>query len=106
LWLGLEFVESVKGKKRRVQKLVGGVITFDENDLPVPPFGKDYVDDNEDGNTKPIATRGQEKSENKEKTSPGEDKIDKKKARNVAGESVENHRKGISTTKVNRGERI
>ncbi|NOX60034.1 MAG: hypothetical protein GXP29_14405, partial [Planctomycetes bacterium] len=30
LWLGLEFVESVKGKKRRVQKLVGGVITFDE----------------------------------------------------------------------------
>ncbi|HNO78848.1 MAG TPA: recombinase family protein [Phycisphaerae bacterium] len=106
LWLGLEFAEGVKGKKRRVQKLVGGVITFDENQLPVPPFGEDHVDDNGRGAIPPLEPQGKEKSGNRENPTQCGDMIGKKKARNVAGDSVESQIEGISITKVNRGERI
>ena len=34
LWIGLQFVEGTKGKKRRVRRLAGGVLAFGE--MPIP----------------------------------------------------------------------
>ena len=42
--VGLSFVESIKGKKRVVRKLAGGIIVFGNGELPVPIHGKDAID--------------------------------------------------------------
>ena len=39
--LGLVFTEAIKGRKRRIRKLVGGVMTLGDAPLPVRPYGKD-----------------------------------------------------------------
>ncbi len=106
LWLGLEFSESIKGKKRRVQKLVRGVMTFDERDLPIPPYGKDHLGSDPSRDSQYVD--GTTASESRiQKNSQGDTtKISKKNARNGAGVSDESQKEGISTTKVIRGERI
>jgi hypothetical protein len=44
VWIGLTFAGVVKGKKRIVQRLQSGMITFGDRQLPVPLFGRDNVD--------------------------------------------------------------
>lgn len=39
MWLGLNFGSSVKGKSRVVRRLLGGIMTFRDDGLPVPLFG-------------------------------------------------------------------
>ena len=39
IWIGLTFRNSVKGKKRKVQKLFSGQMVFHDDPLPVPLFG-------------------------------------------------------------------
>lgn len=46
--LGLLFAEAIKGKKRKVRKLVGGIMTFGDAPLPVRPHGKDNREDDAD----------------------------------------------------------
>jgi hypothetical protein len=43
LWIGVEFAGALKGKKRQVRKLVGGVFVFGEGNLPIQIHGKDCV---------------------------------------------------------------
>jgi hypothetical protein len=43
--VGLSFVGAVKGKKRPVRKLAGGIIVFGDDELPVKLHGKDRLDD-------------------------------------------------------------
>jgi hypothetical protein len=43
--VGLSFFEATKGKKRLVRKLAGGIIVFDDGDLPVKLHGKDRLSD-------------------------------------------------------------
>jgi hypothetical protein len=43
--VGLGFVGAIKGKKRPVRKLAGGIIVFGEGELPVKLYGKDRIDD-------------------------------------------------------------
>lgn len=42
--IGLQFVSTVKGKKRQVQQLVSGRLVFGDAPLPVPLFGKDNLE--------------------------------------------------------------
>src|SRR5262249_42585253 len=44
VWIGLRFGTEVKGKKRKVQKLRSGRMTFGDRALPVPLFGKDHIE--------------------------------------------------------------
>ena len=39
VWVGLSFGSAVKGKKRVVRRLQGGMITFGGQGLPVPMYG-------------------------------------------------------------------
>jgi DNA invertase Pin-like site-specific DNA recombinase len=41
--LGLTFGSAVKGKKRVVRRLLGGLMTFGDAELPVKPHGLDHV---------------------------------------------------------------
>jgi hypothetical protein len=45
LLIGLNFTAAIKGTKRPVRKLTGGLITFGEQGLPVPLFGNRRVGD-------------------------------------------------------------
>jgi hypothetical protein len=54
LYIGLNFVAGVKGTKRQVRVLQGGLITFGVQGLPVPLFGDRRVGDP----VKPIALEG------------------------------------------------
>ncbi len=44
VWIGLSFAGVTKGKKRVVQRLQGGVMTFGDTPLPVPLFGADNAE--------------------------------------------------------------
>ena len=44
LRVGLRFVPAIKGKKRMVRKLLGAMIVFGNNELPVPLHGRDRRD--------------------------------------------------------------
>jgi hypothetical protein len=43
--IGLGFVGAIKGKKRPVRKLAGGIIVFGDEELPVKLHGKDRLDE-------------------------------------------------------------
>ncbi len=47
--IGLGFVGAIKGKKRSVRKLAGGIIVFGDGELPVKLHGKDRIDDGAGG---------------------------------------------------------
>jgi hypothetical protein len=80
LYIGLNFAEAIKGQKRRVRRLTGGVITFGD-----PPRAKQI---------KCLPAGGTPKSGCSE-VSPVS-----------ATRPVKCHPEGISSTKVNRGDRI
>ncbi len=44
LWIGLEFVSAIKGKKRHVRRLRGGIFAFGDENLPIPVHGRDRVE--------------------------------------------------------------
>lgn len=106
VWLGIEFKECIKGKKRRVRKPKCGVLVFDENDLPVPPFGKDYVAGDGDSASDACSSDATDRSSITEKTVENEDTIMENAACNGVGGSFESRQEGISFTKVIRGDRI
>jgi hypothetical protein len=45
LWIGLTFGSAIKGKKREVRRLLGGMVTFGNGRLPVPVYGVDNRQD-------------------------------------------------------------
>ncbi|HTQ40974.1 MAG TPA: hypothetical protein VMJ32_18310, partial [Pirellulales bacterium] len=45
LWIGLNFVGAIKGKKREVRRIAGGIIAFDSEDLPIRLYGPEHVSD-------------------------------------------------------------
>jgi hypothetical protein len=47
--VGLGFVGAIKGKKRPVRKLAGGIIVFGDGELPVKLHGKERIDDGAGG---------------------------------------------------------
>jgi hypothetical protein len=107
LWLGLEFAEAIKGKKRRVRKLVRGVLTFDENDLPVPPYGGDNIPDDNTDHNQPEGAPGCSKSPPSEARNGDRKGIEYTDAAHIGvGGETECRQEGISFTKVIRGDWI
>ncbi len=51
MWLGLTFDSTIKGEKRLVRRLVGGMMTFGDRKLPVPLFGADNRQDPDHGSS-------------------------------------------------------
>ena len=100
--LGLFFTEAIKGKTRKIRKLVGGVMTFGDAPLPVRPHGKDNRED--DGVRKGVPS---------EETDEDRDDAEAHGAagKGAPGVSVPTAlgfcgREGISVSKGGRGERI
>ncbi|GJM26222.1 MAG: hypothetical protein DHS20C16_26370 [Phycisphaerae bacterium] len=108
LWLGLEFKDGVKGKKRRIRILDRGVLTFSSGDLPVKPFGKDRVEDGDDGDDgdSPPSQVAESFIESDEKCDLLKPKIDCIDACNGVGKKSSGHKRCISLPKVNSGDWI
>ena len=51
LKIGLNFAAGVKGTKREVRRLVGGVMVFGDGELPVRLHGRDRIGGPEEGDT-------------------------------------------------------
>jgi len=105
--VGLKFDSAVKGKVRKVRRLVGGLIVFGDRELPVPLHGRDRLDP--EGTQPPKSRRGDDSGVVIEKAK-------KSSRREMSGadpggsapSSVkrnESHREGVSFTKVSRGDR-
>jgi len=103
--IGLNFGPGIKGKKRAVRNLLGGMIAFGDEELPVKLHGRDRVDDGD------AASHADDEKEHQsafsELTGPTNVKRPTSDAHgpNLPG-PTNYHRKGISFTKVNRGDRI
>lgn len=106
--IGLRFVDAVKGRKRHVRRLVGGVIIF--GNVPFPADGND-------GGGQGGSPRGPQGpcgplGPNENECELGKNRLDTKKASRgselplEAGRSETCPREGVSITKGSRGERI
>ncbi|WP_254509203.1 recombinase family protein [Anatilimnocola floriformis] len=101
---GLNFVEGIKGKKRKVRRLAGGALYFGSTPYPIPLHGKDNC---------------QHSSSSEESRNPAEDSPAElpKSTKAVGGEDITSpptasvdvplcRHEGVSFTKVSRGDRI
>ena len=97
--IGLNFAEGLTGKKRKVRRLIGGVLGFGDPELPVPMYGGQRLDgvspeqhhvDRAAGDQVHVGGNGDAAG-----YFPAADRSDKN-----------GHQEGISYTKVNRGDKI
>ena len=105
--LGLNFGQGIKGKKREVRQLLGGVMTFGRTPLPVPIHGADNRDDEHSGYSN-------------SKSQTAEECVDIKSSHRIAGlapitgdgsqapatSGNDRQHEGVSFTKVSRDDRI
>jgi hypothetical protein len=107
--IGLAFVEAIKGKKRKVRRLTGGVIAFGNAALPVKVHGNDSIENvvtdsrsdssdnpNDDRNTITNSGRG------KRELDCGADMF----ASELSARPNPRHQEEISSTKVSRADWI
>jgi hypothetical protein len=102
LRIGLRFVESIKGEKRRVRRLAGGILVFgDRMDLL-----KSQTIPHQDGSpTGDIQADNRLTYQTASKRLQNESTISRYIQQSVfAGESNKRPREGISSTKVSRGD--
>jgi hypothetical protein len=106
--VGLKFESAVKGKMRKVRRLVGGLIVFGERELPVPLHGRDRLDPEGTQPLKPQNGHDGGLVIRKAKKSSGTAMIgaDPDGSASTAVNQNESHREGVSSTKVSRGDRI
>lgn len=129
IWIGLNFVEAVKGKKRTVRRLAGGVITFGSDQPPVKLFGPRNAEPSPEGDkvdprtglpedamatrnaattrSDLVAKQNAKRGSQAEYNTPSRDGLFS--ASTVVGQpsrQVSNPREGISSNKVNRGDMI
>ena len=108
LRVGLTFAEAIKGKKRKVRKLISGVIVFGDEELPVRLHGKDRVDGGD--------SRASQKSNCCQSGSIEKDSVGKGGCESAGRDDRSSpsanaqpdlcHREGISFTKVSRADWI
>jgi hypothetical protein len=102
-----KFAAAVKGKVRKIRRLVGGLIVFGDRELPVLLHGRDRLDPE---GTPPQSRHGHDSGAVNEKAK-------KSSRREMSGADPggsaptsikrnESHREGVSSTKVSRGDRI
>ena len=106
--VGLTFDSALKGKVRRVRRLVGGLIVFGDRELPVPLHGRDRL--SPDGAESPPAqseqNNGERVRENNESSGVETVGADPTGSAPTEDQQNESHREGVSFTKVSRGDRI
>ena len=81
------------------------MLVFDEEQLPVPPYGEDWAPAG-GGQTGDPPAVGHGKPRRPEKLAIGEDTMDDKTAHSDVGGDPNSRRGGVSFTKVNRGDWI
>ena len=96
IWIGLNYGQGIKGKKRAVRRLLGGQLSFGGYRLTVPLRGKDNRSLHQSGGGEEKCDCGSEGS--------GSDQGDRTTA--YSASFGERPREGISSTKVSRGDRI
>ena len=113
LWIGLDFTSALKGKKREVRRLTGGLFAFGTKNLPVPLFGRDQVPQNDidHGQSSEVQLRTEEISHAAVSlTDPGsplapDTNAEALLSRRRLGPTLR-HQEAVSFTKVNRGDWI
>ena len=105
--LGLTFTEAIKGRKRKVRKLVGGVMAFGGHPLPVPIHGANNCSDEHRQAAVAIPARdaGKLPSKNVNHADPGWPALGDKASKGSVSPG-KNQQEGKSFTMVSRGERI
>ncbi len=102
LRIGLTFAPGIKGTKRRVRVLVGGILTFGDRELPVPLFGRQRVD----GPDLLASATGQ----TEELSFPAHGGVgtipDETSPEMAPPGHFDSQREGISCTKLSRGDKI
>ena len=105
LRIGLNFAAGVKGTKRQVRVLQGGVMTFGKDELPVPLFGSRRVGPN-DGAAVVEGPHDVQAAENCVLTQRGVVSASGPNPEAAPPRPFESRQEGISYTKVSRGDRI
>ena len=126
LWIGLEFENGIKGKKREIRILRGGIMTLGSEDPPVPLFGplnRDPESQRTDADlTQPVAIENPLEITTAIKAAPSTPVKKHRRSEGRPGSGLHgplpgrrvdkpgsrqhsSHQKGISFTKVNRGNR-
>jgi len=105
--VGLKFDSAVKGKVRKVRRLVGGRIVFGDRELPVPLHGRDRLDPGCVQSQPSHPSHDNCECAGEKKKSSGEETAgaDPTGSAPTAMNQNESHREGVSSTKVSRGDR-
>lgn len=104
LWIGLNYAAGVKGTKRQVRVLQGGIMTFGNEELPVRLFGNQRVDPN--GGALTVDGRHEVRTEEDcVQTQPGVVTASGPMPEAAPPGPFESRQEGISYTKVSRGDR-
>ena len=97
--IGLTFGPTVKGEKRVIQRLLGGIVAFGNTPLPVPLVGANRdLPPSVDTTEKPAAS-GRGRTGTAQSTLGDGGPL-------LSGMNYSHHPEGISLTMVNRGDRI
>jgi hypothetical protein len=95
--IGLTFGTTIWGNKRKVQRLLGGVVAFGGTPLPVPIHGHNNCEDHDLTETKEPAASASRRTSSVP-TAKGDGGM-------LLPSTIECHLEGISFTKVSRGDR-
>lgn len=102
--IGLNFTEGIKGKKRIVRKLVGGVLTFGGRELPVRLYGKDNCQEVSEEKNSPTCTDATDGVTSTQCLESASEDLRRGDGASFA-DSSENQSETIPLTKVNRGDK-
>lgn len=105
--LGLNFGQGIKGKKREVRQLLGGVMTFGGTPLPVPIHGADNRSDEHSGQCNSNGQTAKESIDTlKSDRTAGSAPITGDGSQAPAVSGNDRQHEGVSFTKVSRDDRI
>lgn len=105
LRVGLTFTASIKGSKREVRRLAGGIMTFNDAELPVPLFGRSRID-SPPGDGRDVPHKETASSDTNCSAQGGVVSVSGDEMPETAPPGlVESQQEGVSYTKVNRGDR-
>jgi hypothetical protein len=106
--VGLTFGSALKGRVRKVRRLVGGRIVFGDCELPVPLHGRDCISPGGlDSRPTPPGYHDSKRAEEEQESSREETVgADPTESAPTPLNPNESRREGVSSTKVNRGDRI
>ena len=111
LWIGLDFASAIKGQKRIVRRLVGGIIAFGGENLPTLLHGAERVTSGINADDKSMSSKAglrEPKCRLNEQKQIGTNyqHAGRTKSLAVCPPNVIDHQESVSSTKVSRGDWI